>query len=137
MAARPLPLALDEESVCTPAAKKRDQLEALLETPPQTLQVKRRICGKRADTAGNYEGKPLCRPRDTWTLQDQEQFMSQSSRGQYLAFMYRLRRWVATVQPGEAPEGVLHIVFQCRDASFQLLSGAAKAELMRGFLEGT
>ena len=137
MAARPLPLALDEESVCTPAAKKRDQLEALLGTPPQTLQVKRRICGKRADTAGNYGGKPLCRPRDTWTLQDQEQFMSQSSRGQYLAFMYRLRRWVATVQPGEAPEGVLHIVFQCRDASFQLLSSAVKAELVRGFLEAT
>ena len=137
MAARLLPLTLDESSVCTPAAKERDQREALQETPPQMLQVKRRIGGRRADTAGDYKGNQLCWPRDTWTLQDQELFLSQSYRGQYLALMYRLRRWVATVQPGEAPEGALHIVSKCRDSSFQLLSGAAKAELMRGFLEGT
>ena len=53
-AARLLPVLVDEPTVLTPEARKRDQLAAMGETPPQTQLVKRRICGKKADAVGIY-----------------------------------------------------------------------------------
>ena len=50
--ARLLPLLVDEPTVCTPEARKRGQLVASCETPPQIQSVKRRSCGKRPDAEG-------------------------------------------------------------------------------------
>ena len=55
--ARLLPLSLDQPLMDTPEARKRDQLEALAETPPKPQPVRRRISGKKADVKGMYVDK--------------------------------------------------------------------------------
>ena len=136
-AVRLLAPSVDEATVRAPESRKREQALTLWETPPQTPVVKRRICGKRPDAAGIYAGMKSSPVVEPCFQLEQHEFMRQSGRGQYLAFMYRLRRWVAIVEAKAAPEGISQYILQCRDASFQLLSPSAKAELVRGFLDAT
>ena len=72
---RLLPLAEDQPIMDTPAAKKRDQLMALAETPPRTQPVKRRICGKTADDKGMYADKEPSPPQDNWSFLEEKGFM--------------------------------------------------------------
>ena len=136
-AVRLLAPSVDEATVRAPESRKREQALTLWETPLQTPVVKRRICGKRPDAAGIYAGMKSSPVVEPCLQLEQHEFMRQSGRGQYLAFMYRLRRWVAIVEAKAAPEGISQYILQCRDASFQVLSPSAKAELVRGFLDAT
>ena len=62
--ARLLPLAVDQPLMGTPAARMRDQLLALAETPPKTQPVKRRIRGQQPDDKGMPVGKAPSPPLD-------------------------------------------------------------------------
>ena len=73
--ARQLPLAEDQPLMETPAARKRDQLLALAETPAQTQPVKRRICRKTADDKGMYVEKAPSPPQGLWVWLQENDFM--------------------------------------------------------------
>ena len=73
--ARLLPLAGDQPLMDTPAARKRDQLVALAETPPKTQPVKRRICGKTADAKGMYADKAPSPLQGVWGRLEEKDFM--------------------------------------------------------------
>ena len=64
--ARLLPRAVGQPLMDTPAARKRDQLVALAETPPKTQPVKRRICGKMADDTAIHVNKAPTPPKTFW-----------------------------------------------------------------------
>ena len=104
--ARLLPLSMDQPLMDTPEARKRDQLEAVAETPPKMELVRRRISGKQADGKGLYVAKDPSPFQGFWRRVDEKLFMESLYRRQYEMFMYLLRKWVQTVKEEEVPEGM-------------------------------